>query len=605
MGSAREVVDRTWTVDDENADLYAAIDTLRKEKAHMDYIWQSQTMAYENQKRIQGSNPMQLKMVENSRTFAIQNRNRTLGEYDSKIDVLQRILDEKKVRDHEILEKAVEEVQLDVTNLKIETSSLAGQINILKQEAAQRKKEFDSKLNEIRSEAKDQKEWNEEVYAKIYALQADSQLLMSEYEEKQRDLREKQYIDSDPNTAAFYGRIFSKINETFVASKAIQSGMIDRAKYSKGDQAASYIELLGSMIPLPGAGAVLGYISQGVAYLSDRREGERINNITSNALGFSEMDEICDWIARGLLFAYEEQISVLTTDAAGTFAECCVGYILEFLASTESDRTIAIDQTRPTIVHHVDAETASISSTGIIPSVAQDPMSAMSPREQMVSDLLVYMSNRRGVRNGKYGLSNVALDTRVPGLQWTDRGIIKQTGLRTITGSLFHGAPPAPKEAKLRARQAAMVKQTSQSSPNLEAPGNGAPLDGSPTAELPKPPALKKSPSVGSRLFRWGSPKEQIKAAQEVVQSVTELKGKAGDAALKLSFKAAGRIDDLLAADEMSRPDVYGYRLGTHREAVLLGMVEVASRVPSKVLPLSAERLARDPKAMAKFWQGI
>ncbi|KAI8607168.1 hypothetical protein BC830DRAFT_1159400, partial [Chytriomyces sp. MP71] len=490
-------------------------------------------MGFNTQKQMHKNNPIQLKMVDNQIQLSEQVLRGSVNKIDNKVRDLERTLDEKKARD-------IETVQQDVENLKEDVSGLAGQINILKKEAAERKKTIDDEMNKIRVQAADQSAWNEDVYSKLYELQANSSLLMAEYEEKQKQLREKQYIDSDANTSAFYSKIFSKMNEVFVASKAIQSGMVDRSKYSNGDKAVGYITLVGSLIPLPAAATILGYVAQGVQYLSDKRESERINNITSNALGFSEMDEICDWISRGLCFAYEEQIRALKASAAETFAECCVAYILEFLAKKDEDRRVPIDPSVDTTIVHVatdaDGNPLGEAGSGVIPSVAHAAASALSPQEQLVSDLLVYMSKRRGVRNGSYMMSNVKLEARIPGIEWTDWGIIKQTGLRTPSGTIYHAVPvkPAVKKQGWNSKEIEHRKPGPSASPAPRASESSlasyAPA-AEPSPPTPSPPVMKKSPSFGAKLFRWKEPKEVAKAAQEALKSVADVKEKAADVA--------------------------------------------------------------------------
>ncbi|KAJ3123899.1 hypothetical protein HK100_011442 [Physocladia obscura] len=179
MASASDIVARDFTIDDTNDEIYAAIDALRSEKDRL------------------AGKPMQLKMIDNQVQLAEQNLRRLSTSYENKIKLLNRILDEKKVRgefsiNQAFLEKGLEEVQTDVANLKVETSFLAGQINLLKKESEERKKEFDDQIADIRTKAADQNSWTEEIYSQVYTLQANSQLLMAEYEEKQKNLREKE-----------------------------------------------------------------------------------------------------------------------------------------------------------------------------------------------------------------------------------------------------------------------------------------------------------------------------------------------------------------------------------------------------------------------------
>ncbi|KAJ3283615.1 hypothetical protein HDU79_008928 [Rhizoclosmatium sp. JEL0117] len=629
--SVSAIAEREFTIDDTNEDMWAAQDRMRAEKERI-----ASKMGMEVQRRMHANNPIQLKMIDNQVQLQEQNNRRMNSKYDSKISEINRILEEKKVRDQALLEKGLEEVQTDVANLKIETSSLAGQINLLKQEAAARKKEFDSAIGQVRDKFAKQDEWNEEVYSQVYALQADSALLMAEYEEKQKDLREKQYIEADPNTKVFYETVFSKMNEVFVATKALNSGMISRAQYADGDKAASFINLAGSLIPLPAVTTVLSYVAKGVQYLSDKREADRIQNISGSALGFSEMDEqrrthskfkICDWISRGLVFAYEEQIRALTTDSAATFGECCVKYVLDFLARSEDEKdaaasalaeasaaaaaaTLAANSGPGGIPRPNDAATprGSVSLRGIdspAPSVTAGTTAslsagpaqevAVSPRDQLVTDLLIYMSNRRGIKNGKWGLNDVSLTTRIPGLTFTDRGIIKQCGLRTISGTMYHAPPPVPVNKEELAKKlvekeivAVVDKELGITTPPPSAPG-----------QPQSPPAMSRTKSFGSKLFKWGS----TSSAKQIVSDVSGAKEKAGGIALDLSLRLK-EVAGTVLSDDTCRPEIYGYRLGTQREAAVLGMYETSQRAFGRIVPLSPDQLARDPKAQSKFWTG-
>ncbi|KAJ3123900.1 hypothetical protein HK100_011443 [Physocladia obscura] len=396
------------------------------------------------------------------------------------------------------------------------------------------------------------------------------------------------------------------MNEVFIASKSIQSGMVSRAAYSKGDKAAGYLTLAGSLIPFPAATAVLGYIAQGVQYLSDKREEDRINNVTGNALGFSEMDEICDWIARGIVFAYEEQIRALKTDSAKTFAECCVKYVLDFLATADSERAVHLDEKSDVTVVHVSSEDEAVTNVTTIPAKEI----ASSPQETLVSDLLVYMSKRTGVKNGAYGLSDVKLETRIPGVTFTDRGIIKQTGLRTANGTFYHAPPPPPrgkaqKQSMSPAERARQALAKAVESPRIIAVSYpGVPASPLPTPPESPAPSMTRSRSI-SKLFKWNSenPKELMKEASKTAKGVVDLKETATKVAVNVALNAQEKFCAVLSGDEPTRPDIYGYRLGTVREAVLLGMIEV-SKVQSKIIPLTPEQIARNPKAQSKFWTG-
>ncbi|KAJ3129433.1 hypothetical protein HK100_008631 [Physocladia obscura] len=192
MASASDIVAREFTIDDTNDDMYAAIDALRSEKDRLQTVFQAQQMGFDMQRKMQAGKSMQLKMIDNQVQLAEQSLRRLNTSYENKIKLLNRILDEKKVRDQALLEKGLEEVQTDVANLKVETSFLAGQINLLKKESEERKKEFDDQIADIRTKAADQNSWTEEIYSQVYTLQANSRILMAEYEEKQKNLREKE-----------------------------------------------------------------------------------------------------------------------------------------------------------------------------------------------------------------------------------------------------------------------------------------------------------------------------------------------------------------------------------------------------------------------------
>ncbi|KAJ3395259.1 hypothetical protein HDU84_000026 [Entophlyctis sp. JEL0112] len=603
MASASEIVERQFTVDDSNDDLWGAIDAIRKEKDRL-----AQQMGMDMQKKMHANNPVQLKLIANQVQNIEDQQRRIHSKYDAKILELNRILDEKKVRDQENLEKELETVQIDVANLKVETSFLAGQVDLLKKEAKERKKAFDDQIAEIRSTAADQKSWNEEIYAKVYTLQANSQLLMAEYEEKQKDLREKEYIDSDPNTSAVYNTVFSKMNEVFVASKAINSGMVSRAAYTKGDTAAKYLSLAGSLVPFPAATIVLGYISQGVQYLSDKREEERINNISGNALGFSEMDEICDWIARGIVFTYEEQIRALTTESATTFAECCVKYVLDFLASRDGDsssststsssaansaitppRTPAGDASRSTSAIGDGDDAFGFNNSPTVGGPAPPAVvPKTNPRDALVSELVVYMSKRTGVKTNKAGIGSVKLETRIPGVTFSDRGIIKQTGLRTASGAYYHAAPPPPK-------------------PPAKQYGGVPPVIQHPRGRTATPPTITKTKSFSKLFARKIENQKEFQKEATIASSVVDvskLQETLTNSVLNVALAAQEDIGRWISNEEDCRPDIYGYRLGTSSEAFILNMVEVHQKTPNKIVPLTPEQIARDPNAHSKFWMG-
>ncbi|RHY71692.1 hypothetical protein DYB34_004306 [Aphanomyces astaci] len=393
----------------------------------------------------------QLRMMQQQRTFAEQNLRRNTQKIDVQIDTINRLLEEKKVRDQRELEVGLTEVKSDVTNLKVVTSALTGQINALKAEAQERKKEFDASIADVRKQAASSAEWTEDVYAKIYTLQAQSQVLMAEYDAKQKALREKQYIDENPSYSLVYSTVFSKMNEIFIASKAIASGMVTREAYSDGEKMASYMTLIGEQIPFPPAQMVMQCLTNKVEGIATKREEDRVNNISSTANSFSEMDEICDWIARGLVFAFEEQIQAMTAKGVAAFSECLVRGVMEFLSTPAAERDIGLPH----------------------PSSADSPL---DPGALLVSQVLVFLcrSDYHKIENAVERVSSgcfsffefsflaafsqrsgtattlersktpVTIETRLPGVEWTDVGIFHLSGLRTATGMTWYGDDARP-----------------------------------------------------------------------------------------------------------------------------------------------------------------
>ncbi|KAF0720520.1 Aste57867_239 [Aphanomyces stellatus] len=500
-----------YTLDTPSEELWNAIDELRQQRDKLMTIQRSQEMGMnqrESMYKSQMNNPAmkanaenQLRMMQQQKTFAEQNLRRNTQKIDGQINEINRLLEEKKVRDQRELEVGLTEVKSDVSTLKITTSALTGQINALKAEAAERKKEFDASISEVRKEAAASAEWGEDVYAKIYELQAQSQVLMAEYDTKQKALREKQYIEENPSYARVYSTVFSKMNEIFIASKAIASGMVTREAYSDGEKMAKCMSLLGDQIPFPPAQMVMAQLTNRVEALAAKREEDRVNQISANASSFSEMDEICDWIARGLVFAFEEQIQAMTTDGVATFSDCLVRGVMEFLSTPAALRDAGLP------FHSASA-------------------SPMEPAELLVSQLLVFLCRTdyekhetavEKVSSGCFSFLNfgllasfskrsapaaalersktpVPIACRIPGAEWTDVGIFQLSGLRTAAGEIWYG-------------------------------------------------------------------------------------------------------DD-------ARPDLYGYRLGSLRDAAQLRYLAYPMRTPSKVLALTDDQLDRNPEAHRKFWEG-
>ncbi|OQS00502.1 hypothetical protein ACHHYP_03440 [Achlya hypogyna] len=521
MGDERE-----WTVDDPSEELWAAIDELREKRDKLVAISRTEAMSFNQRaeiyKRQIATGPAnmkmgaesQLRMLDQQKNFSEQNLQRNTRAIDTKIQELNRILDEKKVRgsllnhrdcldsdpiDQRQLEEGLQDVKQDVSTLKETTKALAGQITALKAEAAEHKAALDASIDAIRLEAKNANEFSEEMYSQIYALQAQSQLLMAEYDAKQAALREKQYIEENPSYATVYNTVFSKMNEIFVASKALASGMVTREKYSDGDRAAQYMSLLSEQVPFPAAGMVMGCLTNRVQALSDKREEERVANITSHANGFSEMDEICDGISRGLVFAYEEQICAMTQSGVATFAECLVRGVMEFLSTPPHERDMGLLRVDDS---GDDTETASLVAQIVVFLGRTDYQKKERSIEQVTScfpfmDFAMFQwFNKRTptAQSLERARHPVAIACRIPNASWTDVGIFQYTGLRTTSGTLFEG------------------------------PG-----------------------------------------------SLSEL---------------------------------YGYRLGTARDATLLGYLEQPKRTKGHVVPLTAEQLDRNPEAHTKFWRG-
>ncbi|EQC40094.1 hypothetical protein SDRG_02748 [Saprolegnia diclina VS20] len=448
--------DREWTLEDSSEELWAAIDELRAKRDKLVTINRTEAMSFTQRtdmfKRqmataapaMKQSVQAQLRMIEQQKTFSEQNFQRNTRAIDTKIETINRLLEEKKVRDQRQLEEGLQTVQQDVVTLKATTQALAGQIDVLKTEARERKADFDKSIAAIRDEAKSASEMTEDMCTQIYALQAQSQLLMAEYDAKQADLREKQYIEENPTYAMVYSTIFSKVNEVFVASKALASGMVTREKYSDGDRAAQYMTLLSESVPFPGANLVLGCITNRVQALSDKREEDRVANITSNANSFSEMDEICDTVARGLVFAYEEQLCAMTRHGASVFSECLVRGVLEFLSTPPYERGVPSDD---------DASTASLVAQIVTFFGRRDYVKREAAIEKMTGCMpfadfaMFHWFNKKTPTASTLERSRrpVPIECRLPkDVPWTDVGILQLSGIRTREGDHYDGDAAQP-----------------------------------------------------------------------------------------------------------------------------------------------------------------
>ncbi|OQS04450.1 hypothetical protein THRCLA_03313 [Thraustotheca clavata] len=454
--------EREWTIDDSSEELWAAIDELRDKKDRLMTINRTEAMSFNQRadmfKRQITTGPPggkanaenQLRMLEQQKRFSEQNLQRNTRTIDTKIQEINRILEEKKVRDQKLLEEGLNEVQNDVSNLKETTKALAGQINVLRKEANERKAEFDKNIADIRKQAKEANEISEEMYSQLYALQADSQLLMAEYDAKQQNLREKQYIEENPSYSTVYSTVFSKVNEIFVASKALASGMVTREKYSDGDRAAQYMTLLTESIPFPAANMVMGCLTNRVQALSDQREHERVNNITSNANSFSEMDEICDWISRGLVFAYEEQICAMTQRGVAVFSECLVRGVMEFLSTPQHEREMGLNFVPN---DEVDSDPAATLVSQLVVFLGRHDYKKREASIEKVTGCMPFMDfamfsmfNKKTptAKSLQRARNPVVIECRIPNVSWTDVGIFQSTGIRTSEQSVFHADHSQP-----------------------------------------------------------------------------------------------------------------------------------------------------------------
>ncbi|KAI9192912.1 uncharacterized protein BJ171DRAFT_590272 [Polychytrium aggregatum] len=337
---------------------------------------------------------------------------RSTAEFDEKIRFINQLLEEKKVADQRAIEATVETVSKDLSHFRLETAAnfdaVAAQFqkqqSQLDNALAEHRAEINAKLQAIEHTVAQQQQWTEDLYGQFYSLKSDQQLLMEEYHRKQRDLNEKKYIEVDEGLCEFYRTVISKLVEVFVACKSLNSGMVVRDNYSQADKVAKYIALAGDHIPLPGASAVVGWIAKGAQFYADKVEGDRIATVSSLTTTTGEIDQLSEGIARGFTFKYEEQIRALPLPSCRLFGECIVQYTLRYLWGASGND------------HH-----PSPSSSG-----------------DFITDIL------EGVhfvqfKSGLFNLTTHKIPCRIPGVTWSDEGIIKHCGIRTSSGRHWAG----------------------------------------------------------------------------------------------------------------------------------------------------------------------
>eukprot|EP01137_Pigoraptor_chileana_P002810 Opistho-2@42162 len=244
---------------------------------------------------------------------------------------------------------------------------------------------------------------SESLQQQIDALRRRQEVLEDEYNERRAMDARQRYIDGDERLSRFYRSVLVKLQEFFLACKALDSGKITREANTTRDRVAQGIELLGDWVPFPGATTIATVLSKAVSLSSDKREEKRAANVADMVGTFREIDSVTEEVACELTRRYEEQIQSLRKDGARDLGECAVKYMMVYISFVDTSHS-TVQKMLLEAVTSVRLRTNTFDAKLItLPTFSHKAIAAEGKRD------------------------------------WTDEGIFLRTGIRTSDGRYFGG----------------------------------------------------------------------------------------------------------------------------------------------------------------------
>lgn len=230
--------------------------------------------------------------------------------------------------------------------------------------------------------------------------------------QEEHNTGERERFCSDEVLNAFKETFERKCGSIFLAYRALESDVLQGAQDTF--TVSNMINLLGSQVPLPGAGIVTTVLSSGAAYIEDRIETGKKETLTHFFTTIRDMEDAVEQAAYDLTYQYEAKISQLTIEGSRTLALCGVGRFIEFMReSSEINNQTAL-------------------STLVLESIQQVKPKTMMDR---LPDLLPW--------------TTLIIETKDRSKRWTERSIFEEFD-RLLPNTLDSDTAELPVESETK-----------------------------------------------------------------------------------------------------------------------------------------------------------
>lgn len=146
---------------------------------------------------------------------------------------------------------------------------------------------------------------------------------------EEHESQQKVYINSNENLKIFYQTFNGKLGAIFLAYKILHTGLL--AKNVSDFSLPNCINLLGDIIPLPGASMIATGASMLAATIEDAIEEPKIEFLATYFTTVRSMEEEVEKSAIELTYFYEDKLNLLTLQGASILAECAIGRFIKYM----------------------------------------------------------------------------------------------------------------------------------------------------------------------------------------------------------------------------------------------------------------------------------
>jgi len=146
---------------------------------------------------------------------------------------------------------------------------------------------------------------------------------------EEHESQRKSYINSEENLKAFYETFNGKLGAIFLSYKILHTGLL--AKNVSDFSLPNCINLLGNVIPLPGASMVATGASMLAAAVEDAIEEPKIAFLATYFTTVRIIEEEIEKSAVELTYFYANKIQALTQQGASVLAECAIGRFVKYI----------------------------------------------------------------------------------------------------------------------------------------------------------------------------------------------------------------------------------------------------------------------------------